>query len=54
MTDEELERYAEAIRMLGEESIMMVLRAVSSAAILKGMERTRELYEREERKVSLG
>ena len=54
MTDEELERYAELIKIMGEDSILLVLRSLASAAVLEGMENMRVIYEREERKVSLG
>jgi hypothetical protein len=53
MTDKELERYAELIKIMGEDSILLVLRSLASAAILEGMEKMREIYEREEGKVSL-
>lgn len=51
MTDKELERYADLIKIMGEDGIILVLRSLSSAAILEGMEQMREIYEREERKV---
>jgi len=51
MTDKELERYADLIKIMGEDGIILVLRSLSSAAILEGMEQMREIYEREEGKV---
>jgi hypothetical protein len=51
MTDEELERYVELIKIMREDGILLVLRSLSSAAILEGMEQMREIYEREEEKV---
>lgn len=51
MTDKELERYADLIKIMGEDGIILVLRSLSSAAVLEGMEQMREIYEREEGKV---
>jgi ketol-acid reductoisomerase len=51
MSDEELQRYADLIKLMGEDGIILVLRSLSSAAVLEGMEQMREIYEREEGKV---
>jgi hypothetical protein len=50
MTDKELERYAELIKLMGEDSILLVLRSLASAAVLEGMENIRVIYERKDTK----